>query len=515
MTKELFKKGEVYPPQEHAERIERYSENKELFKGNHYEIFSKYNLSRRSKYYISVNLAGLISKKSADFLIGDGIQVSAGKKEGSNEQQALERIYEQNDLDIKLYESALANSYRGDSFFKVRYGQEHGGEFPSSVDKYKVIIDSIPAKYVFTELSEYDGKTIIAYHIAVPVRIVDNKPSTYPDTWKLEVESHYAGRIEYRNFYMRGVSTDINGFPISWKIGDPMDEEEIEETNVPMPLVVHIPNYTTDDNALGLDDLTELKPLFDELNNRFTQIASIMDKHSDPAMAIPPNIMQEDEDGRVYFNVSESKVFEVDERDITPKYITWNGQLNEAYQEIDKLTNQILTVAELPQVALGMGDTGTSGSSGFAIKWRMNSLLSKVKRKRKYYEKGLKRLFIIAQHLEQIAGIADYETVETPKFIFSDGLPVDEGEQTSIAIQKTGGAILQSQKAAIMKLGGLTEEQALEEIKQIEREQDKEEHRTPKGEPDFFNTLKAEYDDREEDKEREDMQENESNGETD
>lgn len=485
-----FSKGNFYPPVEHEERIRRYKENKELFKGNHYDVFTKYNLNKNHKHYVSVNLAGIIAKKSADFLIGDGIQVSAGKEEHSNEQKALERIHKDNDLDILAYESALGNSYRGDSFVKVRYGQEHEGDLPTALDPYRVHIESIPAEYVFPETSPYDKNKHIAYHIAIPIRNKENRSSEQMDSWRLEVESHYAGRIVYSTFQAKVSTSKPDGTPLTWKLGPLVGEPEEEVTGIPLPLVVHIPNYSTDDNSFGLDDLTELRPLFDELNNRFTQIAAIMDKHSDPAMAIPPGIMEVDEDGRPVFRVADSKVFEVDNKDIIPQYITWNGQLTEAYTEIDKLTERILTIAELPEVALGMGDSGTSGSSGFAIKWRMNSLLSKVKRKRKYYERGLTKIFNIAQMLEHKANVADYK-LTAPKLIFSDGLPKDEMEQTTIALQKTGGAILQSQKTALMKLEGLTEEQADAEIARIEEEQDKqrEKENQNRGDPSFFNTL--------------------------
>ena len=60
----------------------------------------------------------------------------------------------------------------------------------------------------------------------------------------------------------------------------------------------------------------------------------------------------------------------------------------------------LLTNAEIPAIALGKGDSGTSGSSGLAIKFRMNSLLAKINRKRQFYDKGLKELLITAQMLE-------------------------------------------------------------------------------------------------------------------
>lgn len=494
---DYFERGNFYPPEEHKERLKRYEENKLLFEGDHRELVDRYQMNPRGKFYISLNLAGLISKKSADFLIGDGVRVSAGKEEDSPEQEALERIYSDNSLDVKLYESALGNSYRGDSFFKVRYGYEiEDLDQGLQIGERKVQIESIPAKYVFPEESDYSHKNHVAYHIAIPIKVKEARDGKAMGDWELHIESHYPNRIVRGSRQLQVIETDVTGRPLQWKIGSWAEEPEGEVTGIEIPLVVHIPNYTTDDNNVGLDDLTELRPMLDELNNRFSQIANILDKHSDPALAIPPDIMDVDEHGRPIFKVAESKVFEVlNKDDIIPQYITWNGQLQEAYSEIDRLTNEILTIAEIPEVALGKSGSGTSGSSGFAVKMRMNSLLSKVKRKQLYYEEGLKKILTVAQMLEHEAGReVDYE-ITVPKLRFTDGLPTDESEETSIQLQQTGGMKLKSQLTAIMELGGLTEEQAMAEIKQIQDEEAVEQEREErtKGSGDVFNKVNAMY----------------------
>lgn len=495
----MFAKGEFYPPVEHQARIRKYRENKLLFEGKHWELFRKYNLAKNSKLYVSVNLAGIICKKSADFLIGDGVRVSAGKEDNSPEQKALDRIKEENDLDILFYESALANSYRGDSFFKIRYGQEYGGMYPPEFDVPRTIIEPVSAEYVFPETAPHNKNLITAYHIAIPIRL-DGAEAPQDSDWVLNVESHYAGKIVYNQFELRVMVTDTDGTPLEWKIGNQIGNTQVVETGVPIPLVVHVPNYAVDDTWEGLDDLSELKPLFDELNNRLTQVASILDKHSEPAIAVPMGILTEDEHGRPMFNVANSKVFELDEKDKVPQYITWNGQLNEAYQEIDRLVEMILVTAEIPAVALGKGDSGTSGSSGLSIRFRLNSLLAKIKRKRKYYEKALKKLFLIAQHLEHAVGIADYE-ITTPKLIFTDGLEKDEMELANIMAIRTGGAITMSQKRAIMLLDGLTEEQAEAEIKRIQEEQEAQAKNQATASPSIFNDFELDDEDIEEDAE--------------
>src|SRR5699024_10974808 len=176
-----------------------------------------------------------------------------------------------------------------------------------------------------------------------------------------------------------------------WKIGYELTEaRKAIATGVPIPLVVHVPNFSLDDCWCGIDDITEHRSILDEINNRISQISDILDKHADPAVAVPVGTLREDEAGNVYYNVAQEKVFEIAGKDdVIPQYITNNNpQIDQAFKELDMLIDLLFTVSEIPSVALGRNESGTARSSGLSIKWRMNSLLAKINRKRQYYEKG-------------------------------------------------------------------------------------------------------------------------------
>lgn len=476
-----FSVGELFPPEGHYNRIRSYKDNKRIFKGHHCDVF-KNNLigNDRTKelLYISVNLAGIICKKSADFLFGEDLKVLAGKGENTPEQDTFNRFMEENHLNIMLYENALTNAYAGDSFIKIRYGQEYAGELPPEIDEPRVMIESVNPEFVFPETVSWDKKKIKCFHIAVPTYDADS------EQWFLNVESHFAGKIKYSQYTLSPIFYNMDNEPERFTIDGVVENSFFEvATGVNVPLVVHIPNLATADSWEGIDDLTEIHPLLDEINNRLSQIADILDKHSNPAMAVPSGLLGTDEDGNAQFRVAVDKVFEVmGKDDVVPQYITWNGQLNEAFQELDRLVDMVLTVTEIPAVALGKGDSGTSGASGLAIKWRMNSLLAKVNRKKQYYSKGLKQIFFIAQKLEEALGIADYE-ITIPVLTFQDGLPKDEMEQANIMSIRSGGAKTISQKSAIMLLNGMTEEQAEAEIERIKGEEEAQLETAPS----FFN----------------------------
>jgi SPP1 family phage portal protein len=466
---DLFVKGEYFPLTDHEERVRKYIRNEKLSKGDHADVFPE--SSKKNEFYINANFAGLITRKSADFLFGEVPAISSGKESKSKEQITLDRITETNRMNRLNYQQALTSSVMGDAFYKIRFGQEYGGAFPVAFDPKRVIVEAVDPKKVYPQTSPFDRSKIVAYHVAEPVQEDGSS-----DEWTLYVESHFAGKIVYRQFELTVFRTDRYGNVELFKIGDELPEGyEEQATGVPVPLVVHIANYSDGLDWKGMDDISEHLSLFDEINNRLSQIGSILDKHADPALAVPTGLLQDDGEGNVSFQVALNKVFEVmGKDDIIPQYITNNNpQLEQAYKELEMLLEFLLSATEIPAVAIGLKDSGTSGNSGLSIKWRMNSLLAKINRKRQFFEDGLKRVYMIAQMLEQYAdpNIGKHEVV-VPQIKFNDGLPQDDTEIANRMAIRTNGSQTLSRKSALMIMDGLTEEQAEAEIKRIDEEKE-------------------------------------------
>ncbi|MDA1509583.1 phage portal protein [Bacillus cereus] len=479
--KDLFVKGEYFPLTDHEERIEKYVRNDKLAKGDHADVFK--STAEKHEFYIGSNFAGLIARKSSDFLFGEVPVISSGKDNKSKEQETLDRITQLNAMNRLNYQQALTCAVMGDAFYKVRFGQEYAGAFPESYDPKRIIVEAVDPKKVYPQTSPFDKSKIVAYHIAEPVQ------DGTSDDWTLYVESHFAGKIVYRQFELTVFRTDRFGNVELFKIGDELPEGYEEEvTGVPVPLIVHIANYNDGIDWKGQDDISEHLSLFDEINNRLSQIGSILDKHADPPIAVPTGLLQDDGEGGTYFQVAMNKVFEVmGKDDIIPQYISnSNPQLDQAFKELDMLLEFLLSATEIPAVAIGLKDSGTSGNSGLSIKWRMNSLLAKINRKRQFFEDGLKRVYMIAQMLEQYAdpSVAKGEIV-VPTIKFNDGLPQDDTEIANRMAIRTNGSQTLSQKTALMIMDGLSEEEAQAEIDRINEE--KETAMSMVAEPSIFN----------------------------
>lgn len=500
--RDLFVKGEYFPLSDHQERIDRYKRNEKLAKGEHKEVFK--DSKTKNEMYISANFAGLITRKSADFLFGEVPVISSGKESKSKEQQALDRLTITNRIHRLNYQQALKASIMGDVFYKIRFGSEYAGAFPEIIDPKRTIIEAVDPKKVYPQTSPFDKSKIVCYHIAEAIQVDGTS-----DDWTLFLESHYAGKIVYRQFRLDVFRTDRYGNVELFKIGDEIPSGYEEElTGVPLPLIVHVANYNDGIDWQGQDDISEHIALFDEINNRLSQIGAILDKHADPAIAVPTGLLQEDGEGNTYFQVALNKVFEVmGKEDIIPQYITNNNpQLEQAFKELEMLLEFLLSTTEIPAVAIGLKDSGTSGNSGLSIKWRMNSLLAKINRKRQFFEDGLKRVYLIAQMLEKYADPtnSDYELV-IPSIKFKDGLPQDDTEIANRMAIRTNGSQTLSRKTALMIMDGLTEEEAQAEIDRIEEERES----SMVAEPSIFNAVDEERPDNRFDNAKEEPKEDE------
>lgn len=457
----MDKKAIVFPYKNAQARLNAYSKNDRLFDGKHFEAFSieinslQYTQNYAKLKYVAVNFAGLISKVSADMLAGEPITVS-----GSNKEQTewLKNLIFENKLHTQLYESALKNSARGDAVFKIRSGPKAPGDTVSTV-----FIEDINPGIYFPKVNPGNWRAAPEYEeLAWPVSI--------NGTDYIRIERHYPGKIvnelwEYRDkaLYRQAPLTLL-------------DEDGLEaevDTGIDRSLLVHIPNWRAGDWS-GISDYHDLEALMFALNNRMTKNENILDKHSDPILALPEGVL--DEDGNIrkdklqLFTIPDN---EMGSKPAKPEYITWNASLENSFAQIDRLVEFLYMTSETSPAVFGMDKTGAA-ESGRALKLRLMRTIAKINRKKLYYDQGLKEAIYIAQLLAKAHG---YEVMgkklpgeaEVPSITWADGLPIDESEQ----IENIGKRLdqgTQSKTDAIMQLDGLEREEAEEKAKRIDEE---------------------------------------------
>ena len=479
-----FRPGEQFPPVEARERISKYRRMKKLFEGKHIEVYERATELLRdtphapqlAKLYIAVNLADIIATKPADLLVGEVPGFESGKPDDSAEQKALASYVEENDLVKLMHESCVSNGYRGDAWFKVRFDYRQdfsevlkmGGEIPAEA-KMEPIIEHVAADCVFPETSRGNVKSFKAINIAQVEYVVSQKE----EIPFLNVERHLPGYIVYERYRLHEYEGGIDnsyGYPLqTYTIGERVAtgrEEDIIATEVPHMLVHHAPYKSVDDEWQGIGGLEKLETLLAAINDRLVQIDYILWKHSDPT-AYGPEI--EGDGNTARFG---GKYIPITKDDASPGYMTWDGQLNAAFKELEVLISLVFQQAETPQWLFGTvlgensGGTGTSHTDSGSIKARFMPILSKVKRIRTHYDKAIRDALWTCQLLDVAHGEKEFKPVY-PKIVWKDGIPANEKEQAEIMQIRTGNKPTIDVQSAIKRQDDVSDAQAQQVIARI------------------------------------------------
>ncbi len=276
-----------------------------------------------------------------------------------------------------------------------------------------------------------------------------------PHTKKiLRAEIHARGAIINRAFELQG-----------GKIGYELNVEEVapgrrveEATDSDGFLVVQVSPMQTTDSVYGIDDYTDLETVIHEMEIRLSQNARILDKHADPSMAGPESVLDQDvRTGRQ--RMEAGKFFPVGEGETTPSYITWDGNLQASFQQIDKLVEMLYVISETSPAAFGKLDSGLA-QSGSAMKRLLMAPLLKAQRIQGKLDPALTDVMGTAMKLE------GHEMPHPVRIEWKDGLPKDFVELANSEAVRIGAG-LSSVRSSLRRIDDSTEVELDEEMAAI------------------------------------------------
>jgi hypothetical protein len=438
------------------QRRKEYEVYENLFMGRHYDAFSINAKEFTDQYsrlrYVVCNFAGLTSRVVSDMLFGEPVKI----KDKDN-QEFIDALDFENKLDVLNIEHATANSYFGDNLYKIRVE-----------NKIIKIEDNTPMVY-FPELNK-DNIRAEPKRIYLLWEIVAG-PTTYfmvemhePPFVKMRIGQVVKPKDENSDILEMDIPTFNDLYQTSFN-------KEVD-TKVDRYLVKHVPNPKARGHY-GISDYIDMKPLLFALNNRMSKIDNVLDKHSDPILAVPEGVL--DENGNIRREAF--SMFEVPaDGSQKPEYITWNANLEYAFKEIDKTTEFLFMFSETSPDVLGLGQGGGQAESGRALKMRLLRTIAKRNRKKLYYDYAIKDLVYTAELLSAANGYKASKTIDAkvkspqpPTTEWEDGIVNDEVERTQIETMKVESGI-QSKRRAIMSLEGVNEDEADEVIKEVTEE---------------------------------------------
>jgi hypothetical protein len=428
-------------------RRDRYRYFRQLFKGRHLGalqiLIGRVPEDKRKLVYVAVNLAGLISRKCADFLFGEA-PVFKGAAEADKE--PLASLIKALNLETALYEAALTQSYAGDLVLRLR------------VDDGQLVLEEIPAGNYYVNASPCNARDIDGQAVAFEVKKGDNK--------FLRVEHHEPGLIIHEAFALNTEGKISGSVPLSVTDGDDAPPTAEEETGVDRPLLWLVRNLCLGDEYWSLGDYEDIFGLFEALNNRLSQIDRILGRHSNPKLTVPQGTTGGDLDSNndlfVVENVEQAKAL---------GYVTWDGQLDAAFRQLEALINYILWLAEMSPALLGLDKSGAP-DSGKALRLRFLATEHKINRKKRYFDPEIKSILLTASQLGQHFGVEGIRALSgEPTITWQDGLPKIFSELAA-DLTNLHAESLVSTKTAVMMLFDKTEEEADAEIALISKEKE-------------------------------------------
>lgn len=457
----------VFPKKADVARLERYLHYDKLYAGDHFDAFSiKATDGFNSQYsrlrYVVANFAGLASRVMADMLFGETITLDVKDKDLQN---FVDGLQEQNQLFNQLYESELVNSRKGDDVFKIRIGARN----PSIPDaKSEIIIEQIGPDFYFPQFSKKSARGMSDQDVIIE-QFDQIAPTTGKTTCYIHKEIHTPGLIQHEVYEYNKNERKIVAQMDAEAFGYPLEEV----TGVNRSLVFHIPNVRDGSGFWGTSDYRDLESLFFALNNRITKTDNILDKHSDPILAVPPGVL--DENGQV--RKEALGMFEVDNENSgfnKPEYVVWNANLDAAEKEVEKLVEFLFMFSEIAPATMG-ADSGSGGQaeSGRALKFKLLATIRKRNRKKRYYDQAIKDMLetamgLSAFHKVEVNGVVASK-VERPVIDWGSGLIPDETEEIDNAVKRIDAG-LSSRAQVIASLDEVTPDEAEKRVQEIDKE---------------------------------------------
>jgi hypothetical protein len=438
--------GAPWPPPSELERVTLYKQNRDLFEGKHDKVFKDWirllRDDQQATLEVILNWPKRLTTLFADLLLGEPPQIEAGD-EGSQEQEVVTRIIEDNNLFNTAYEVALDVSRFGVGLFKIRHDE-------------RAIVEAQTPLVWFPVVQPDNVKDVTAHVLGWDYEQEEQSGWGAKLQRYLKLEIHEKGRITTRLHKM--AAGNIAG----------LIEENVVQTGVDDFLVVPVFNLSTSDRLAGLDDYSDLDSIVQELEVRLAQISRILDKHADPNMCGPDSALEQDPQSGQWTFRGGGKYFPVGQGEQAPAYVTWEGELEAAFKQLEVLMEQFYALSETSAAAFGQLKAGLA-ESGSALRRLMMAPLAKTNRIRLRFDPALKNVLILGSELEVAQGVRNAVKLEEIHITWQDGLPDDDMEETQIeSTRYTAG--LTSLESALMRLDGLEGEALQAEIDRIKAE---------------------------------------------
>lgn len=372
--------GKVIDPQRSnldtvdAERIDRYRQYWNLYKGDHWD--NPRGDGNPDESVVTLNLAKRIIDISAFFLMKRGWDITipddpdTGQNESEDQKfkkQALDAVWRKNKKSLISFEMAQLGGVTGDLFVRVRWKPEDPLEGPHPR------IEPLPSQYVYPE---YGGETGLDNREMTRCSIVWPKIVEITERRRLREPRTKNQIVWYKEVWTKDTVQ-------TWR-----DDELLEQNDnvFGMIPIVHIRNFPLAGESFGISDLAPIIDLQKELNEKSTDVSDVIDYHGSPITVVIGAKVQQLERGanRVWGLPPGSDI----------KNLELKGDMKASMDYINLIRSSMFELTGTPPLSLA-GPEHVSGSSGATISQAYSPLTEIRDVKTELYGTGIREINVL------------------------------------------------------------------------------------------------------------------------
>jgi hypothetical protein len=405
-----------------------------LFCGKHREVFLEEGRTRYhfpqvrindslTRLYASINLAKLISLKTADLLVGQEPTIECPDEATM---ELIETLVNESNLAACLHEAAKDASQFGSAAMEC------------------AVLDGKPILQRINPMEIWPSG----------VRLPDGQYRSYTryqecfsgDKEAVLKTVYSVGKITRTAFLKENttggepVATSLEAISITRLNGQPL--LPIEETKVDWPTILYYENVEKDDKGNAVSDYATLMDNFDKLNAKETQVTRVLLKHADPKMAMP--IDNKTENG----SAANAEAYFYRTKDDIPQYIVWNAEMQSALTDRDFTLFMACVEAEISPILLGL-EKGAAPESARKMRLTAANTLAKVQRISTWFRPFARLCVVRPLELLAKSAMVPFQLNLDITVKLKDGLPIDELDEATRLSTLAGGRTIMSDEEAV------------------------------------------------------------------
>lgn len=432
-----------WPPYVDEERLKMYDDFVALVENRPWDVFASLKLKgdQKEKIVLALALPELVCNVWADSVWTDPPQLEFKSDEANARWEIFAR---ENDLQQAGWESVFSAAMRGTSVWKLHVDEDEPIE--------QIRLSEVPASIFFPKLMR--GSDRLFEHV---VLAWEEDRAAYgdkkPNYWHVREVHQLGDDGRYTITTQERKNTVVSG---GWSL-----VKDVEETDLDFIPIVDLHGARWSGRYWGLSELSRITGIVDEIDNRLSDIAEVLEYHGKPILQVPKSLMR-----GLTLELGNDRAFGISDPALADvaKYITWDGKIADQLASLDKLLELALLTVEAPITYFGLGVEGGM-PSGTAMRLRLQNYLKKAAR---WQRREANRLRAIGEFVQRIEGKAQ-KVARDSKVNDGSPLPADEEQDARIENLLTGNAKLSSRKTSIGKLRRV--EDVDEEVKAIEAEE--------------------------------------------